>query len=163
MPESKKNQMHVAKNELLRKIRSLRHSTPCFVRPDETPLSRQCENRNRRTLLVETTRRKAHRDNDKIPLDRRPPNATTCGNSVLLRARLSMIITAGKSIVNDFRRILMISAFGFVAAVFGAIVGIFVVIVGIPELSTTARATVSNSVVPPKNGKTLAVSGPRKE
>jgi len=64
-----------------------------------------------------------------------------------------MIIAAGKSIVNDFRRILMISAFGFVAAVFGEIVGIFVVSAGFPELLRTARSAISNGVVLPQMGR----------
>ena len=54
-------------------------------------------------FLVETTRRKAHREMIKSLRDSARQNATTCDNSVLLRACPRLIMAAGKSVVNDFR------------------------------------------------------------
>jgi hypothetical protein len=99
--------MHVAKTNF-----SVRFGLYAFRRRVSFARTKHCFRVNAKTgtdgLFGRNDQEKGSSGNDKIPLDRRPPNATTCGNSVLLRARLSMIMAARKSIVNDFRRILMI-------------------------------------------------------
>jgi hypothetical protein len=77
-------------------------STPCFVRPDETRFRVNAKT-GTDGLFGRNDQEKGSSGNDKISLGKRSPNATTCGNSVFLRAHLPLIMAAEKSVVNDFR------------------------------------------------------------